>query len=77
LRRKPLARAATARRARHLIGIYTGTRANSILRAAASVVDMPGSSWEDLITLTILDLYEMGRRRRIMERRLFGKIKVP
>jgi hypothetical protein len=31
--------------------------------AAASIVDIPGSPWEDLTTLTILYLYEMGSAR--------------
>ena len=31
--------------------------------AAASIVDIPGSPWEDLITLTILYLYEMESAR--------------
>jgi len=34
-------------------------RTDSQWLAAASVVDIPVSPWEDLITLTILDLHEM------------------
>jgi hypothetical protein len=44
--------------------------------AAASVVDISVSSWEDLITLTIVDLYETEKPAHL-EASTFSKIEVP